>query len=145
MDSGEFITQECLLHGFEFDVLEASLDEGQTRSNEPDADVQCSVITDRGRESHYKVQALLKTCIHGVLDTKSGTPASLIIVEYSLSNTKEKGRFSSATISFDFAPYVTDSLGLMVEEGEGSDSLDTPNIVAYAPFEKTARWDHSVA
>ncbi|POR36003.1 Uncharacterized protein TPAR_03815 [Tolypocladium paradoxum] len=141
MDSQNIITQESLLTGSDFEVLEASLDQAQTRSNEPDADVQCGVITDRGRHSSYKVQALLKTCIHGVLDAKSNKPASLIIVDYSLSNLKENGHYSSVTTIIDFKPYMED-------EGLGDvdeNPLDTPNVTAYAPFEKPERWDLTTA
>lgn len=142
MDSENVITQESLLKGFEFEVLEASLDVAQTRSDEPDADVQCSVITDRGRHSNYKVQALLKTCIHGVLDAKSNKPASLIIVDYSLSNLEENGRYTSVTTSFDFKPYTEDEDGLGDHE---ENPLDTPNVTAYAPFEKLVQWDKTTA
>ncbi|KFG80251.1 hypothetical protein MANI_011228 [Metarhizium anisopliae] len=140
MDSNA-LGQENLLNGFEFDIFEASLDQGQTRSDEPDADAQCSVITDRGRHSKYKVQALLKTCIHGVLDATSKTPASLIIVDYFLSNLEEQGRYSSVTTTFDFEPHVQDELGL--GDGHGN-ALDTPNIAAYAPFE-AVRWGQTTA
>lgn len=142
MDSGNIITQGNLIKGFDFEVREASLDKAQTRSDEPDADVRCSVITDRGRHSSHKVQALLKTCIHGVLDAKSNKPASLIIVDYSISSLNENGRYSSVTTSFDFKPYTEDELGLGdVEENP----LYTPNVTAYAPFEKPLRWDPTTA
>lgn len=141
------ITQESLLNGVDFDVFDASLDEGQTRSNEPDADVRCTVFTDRGLHSKYKVQALLKTCIHGILDNESKIPASLIIVDYSLSNLEQQGRYTSVTTSFDFEPYVEDVLGLGDQQ---KNPLDTPNVIAYAPFETNPlapaiQWDQSTA
>jgi hypothetical protein len=138
MESEDFITQESLVNGVNFSLLEASLEEGQTRSDDPLADLQSSVIIDRGRSSDYKVQALLKTCIHGVLDAGSNTPASLIIVDYSLFNLKENGRYSSATVNLDFSTCPSTNDGDDAEEG--TSILHTPNVVAYAPFDEPKRF-----
>lgn len=142
---GDEISQEELLGGFDFDVLEASLDEGQTRADEPDADVQCSVFTDRGRKGSYKLQAILKTCIHGVLDQESKTPASLIVIDYSLKNIKYGGRFTSATTSFNFALHRPEDEGEASESAGLEDPRNTPHISAYAPFEKPIQWEETTA
>jgi hypothetical protein len=139
LDSEDYITQESFVNGVNLSLLEASLEEGQTRSNDPVADLQSSVIIDRGRSSDYKVQALLKTCIHGVLDAGSNTPASLIIVDYSLFNLKENGRFSSATVTLDFSTCPSTSDG--EDADEGPSILHTPNVVAYAPFDEPQRYN----
>jgi hypothetical protein len=141
MDSNA-ITQDRLLQGFDIDIFEASLDEGQTRANEPDVDLQSEVIKDQGLHSKYKIQALLKTCIHGIWDTESKTPTSLIVVDYSLKNLEEGGRFSSVTTGFEFEPYVEDSIGLGLVS---KNPLDTPRVVALAPFETAVQWDNTTA
>jgi hypothetical protein len=130
MDDENIISEESFLKGFDFDVLEASQDEGQTRTN--DADTQSETLIDRGSHSKYKVQARLKTRIHGILDAASKTRASLIVIEYFVSNIEEEGRFSSVTTALDFAL-----------QG-GGNILNTPNVMAYAPFIKPRRWEKTI-
>jgi len=142
MDNEDTISQEALLAGHQFDIFEASIDEGQTGRYEYADDLQSSVIIDRGRKSNYKVQALLKTCIHGVMDSTSNVPASLIIVEFSLTPIAEQGRYSSATMTFDFSPHMVDASGCTVQQ---VNVLDTPNVIAYAPFRDAGRWGSTTA
>ncbi|KAM7221642.1 hypothetical protein V8F06_003033 [Rhypophila decipiens] len=98
-------TQDDLARGYNADMFQASLDEGIIRErNDPLDEVQRSVITDRGLNSPFKVQALLSACIHGTLDPETKTPASLIVVDYQLESMN--GVFTSATTSFTFTEYT---------------------------------------
>ncbi|KAI1329508.1 hypothetical protein F5Y16DRAFT_366200 [Xylariaceae sp. FL0255] len=135
------ITQDNFLKGIEIDLFEASLDEGQTRSDEPDVDLQSEIIQDQGVHSKYKIQALLKTCVHGIWDATSKTPTSLLVVEYSVHNLENQGRCSSVTTRFEFAPYLEDRIGLPLTP----EPLDTPSVKAWAPFATAREWDQTTA
>ena len=113
--------------GLPFDLYPASLDEGALRAKNEPGEVEREVITDRSPGSPYKVQAILRTCIHGTL-TKGGPPASLIVVDYRLQIAKEGARFSKVTTSFKFASH-----------GQGL----SPSVIAYSPFEQQLRWNHT--
>ncbi|KAK6538632.1 hypothetical protein TWF694_010210 [Orbilia ellipsospora] len=131
----------CLAQGIEHYIFEASLDEGIIRArNDPFDEVQRSVITDRGVTSPYKVQALLKACIHGYMNGASSNPASLIVVDYQLVSLKEGSVFTSVTTSFTFS----DCQSPQSDTAQAS-AGSAPTVVAYAPFELPVRFNQSTA
>ena len=123
------VTQESLLQGFGIDVFDVSLDERRSQLHQHDSyesgpealENYRPVFTDRGLHSNYKTQAVLKTCVYGIMDTKTKTPASLNIVDYALSHLGEKGSYTSVKTTFEFEPYAVDELGI-----ETSLSCSTP-------------------
>ncbi|KAL6796989.1 hypothetical protein J3E68DRAFT_320846 [Trichoderma sp. SZMC 28012] len=132
-------SQDDLAKGLTRDLFEASSDEGIIRErNDPLNEVQRSVITDRGMNSPYKVQALLSACIHGTLDSVSKTPASLIIVDYQLEALKEGSMFTSATTSYTFSEYTG-------SHRVGGEPASSPAVLAYGPFEYMTEFHQSTA
>ena len=133
------LTQDDLAKGLSRDIFQASLDEGVIRErNDPIDEVQRSVITDRGLTSPYKVQALLKACIHGTLDPESKSPASLIIVDYQLEAMNEGSVFTSVTTSYTFSEYTGSDRG-------SDDKPVSPAVLAYAPFQCLTKINQSTA
>ncbi|KAH7157943.1 hypothetical protein B0J13DRAFT_543145 [Dactylonectria estremocensis] len=129
-------TQEEFAGGIEQDIFQASLDEGIIRErNDPLDPIQRSVLTDRGATSDYKVQALLRACIHGRMAGALSNPASLIVIEYQLQSLKEDSVFTSVTTSFTFSEHNNPS-----EEDKSS-----PSVIAYAPFERPVKLNQSTA
>jgi hypothetical protein len=132
-------SQDDLSQGLEMemDLFEASLDEGTIRQrNDPYNEIQRSVITDRGLTSPYKIQALLKACIHGTMDHETKKPASLILVDYKLLNTKEGSYFASVTTRFTFSEHENTNSG-------NENLVAAPSVVAYAPFEEPVRFNET--
>jgi len=130
-------SQNDLHQGIELDIFEASLNEGTIRErNDPADEIQRTVITDRGLTTPYKIQALLRACVQGKLDEETNTPASLIIVDYSLKNLKEGSCFTSVQTSFTFMEYG--------KPGD-SEEVASPSVVAYAPFEEEVRFNTTTA
>ncbi|KAM0554852.1 hypothetical protein ACHAPJ_006587 [Fusarium lateritium] len=133
------LSQEEFAQGVEQDIFQASLDEGIIRErNDPVDEVQRSVITDRGATSDYKVQALLRSCIHGRMAGESSNPASLILVDYQLQSLKSDSVFTSVTTSFTFSEYSSTSGGLLEDKS-------SPAVIAYAPFERPTKLNQSTA
>jgi len=92
---------------------------------------QRQIITDRGRNStEFKASVRLAACIHGFLDSSVEQPkhASLIILEYTLNSLHEKHKYRSLFTELVF--------GCLDEE---ADPILTPQIIAFAPFEKAVR------
>lgn len=126
-------SQDELQKGIEWDLFEASLDEATIRErNNPAEQIQRTVITDRGSTTPYKIQALLQACVHGMLDEQTKTPASLIVVDYSLKSLKEGSCFISVDTSFTFTEY---------ERRTETAELASPDVIAYAPFDKEVRYN----
>ncbi|KID79733.1 uncharacterized protein G6M90_00g016590 [Metarhizium brunneum] len=137
----DMLDQRQLETGVTLNLFEASLDEGTIRQkNTPTDQIQRMVITDRNPTSPYKIQVLLRTCIHGTMDIQTKQPASLIIVDYSIMITKEGARFSTVDTSFEFSEYLTPA---EQAEAAGSFSRGTcPSVIAYAPFEEPVRFNY---
>ncbi|KAF4946952.1 hypothetical protein FGADI_10768 [Fusarium gaditjirri] len=133
------LSQEDFARGFDRDIFEASLDEGVIRErNDPLDEVQRSVITDRGATSDYKVQALLRACIHGNMAGETSSPASLILVDYQLQSLKSDKVFTAVTTGFTFSEY----LGNLSNETKDK---SLPTVIAYAPFERPVKLNQSTA
>ncbi|WAO96318.1 Hypothetical protein NCS54_01398700 [Fusarium falciforme] len=129
-------TQDELTRGIKQDIFQASLDEAIIRErNDPLDPIQRSVITDRGATSDYKVQALLRACIHGRMDGASSSPASLIVLDYQLQSLKQDSIFTSVTTSFTFSEHPDTS----------EESKALPSVIAYAPFERPVKLNQSTA
>lgn len=135
---------EDLAQGQEFDLFEASLDEGTTRKkNDKNDPIQRRVITDRGVNSPYKIQAILRACVHGTMTKKTPEspepqPGSLIVVDYTLINNKEGAYFTSVETTYKFSEYVDKSKG-------GKPTGVCPSVVAFAPFDVPVIYNESTA
>ncbi|KAM0344166.1 hypothetical protein ACHAPU_007888 [Fusarium lateritium] len=133
------LSQEDFARGIDQDIFQASLDEGVVRErNDPLDEIQRSVITDRGATSDYKVQAVLRACIHGRMDGESSNPASLILVDYQLQSLKSDSVFTSVTTGFTFTEYSGISSSAAQDES-------SPAVIAYAPFERPVKLNQSTA
>lgn len=115
--------------GLTYKLSFTSFDEDAVRQKNLPGQLQREVITDRGVRSPYKIQALLRTCIHGTLDKESSEPASLIVVDYRVQTAKENAMFSQMTTSFEFSAGNLEKLN--------------PSVLAYGPFEEQMRWNQT--
>jgi hypothetical protein len=113
--------------GLLFDLFPASLDEGIVRQKNTPGQLQREVITDRSPGSPYKIQAKLRTCVHGTLSKQSAKPATLIVVDYKVQIAKGNARFSEMTTSFEFSAGEPETLN--------------PSVLAYSPFEHQSWWN----
>ena len=130
-------SQDQLAAGLQLSLFEASLDEGTIRQrNNPAEQIQRMVITDRGLDSPFKIQVLLRACIHGMMSKKSSKPASLMVFDYFVVGTKEGARFSSIDTSFEFGEYVSPT-----GQPQASAEPALPSVVAFAPFEEPVRFN----
>lgn len=116
----------------ELDFFPAVLGEGEVREKNLPGEIQRVVITDRGPGSPYKLQAILRSCIHGRWSKDSNQLVSLIVVEYTMVilDDAKGARFSSMTTKFSFNDHDVSKPSL-------------PSVVGYAPFRESARWNRT--
>lgn len=122
-------TQEDFTNDFTFEVFEDLFYGAELKTRNPRDDPrQREVITDRGRASNeFKATARLAVCVHGFLDStiSSPVPASLIVFEFTLNSLHRKHTYRSLYTSLAFN--ISDP---------NADPKTTPQIIAFAPFEK---------
>ncbi|KAH6705322.1 hypothetical protein BKA61DRAFT_147672 [Leptodontidium sp. MPI-SDFR-AT-0119] len=122
-------TQDELLVNADLPIYEDISKGAELKTRNPKRDpLQRQIITDRGRNStEFKATVRLAACVHGFLDSsvEHPTPASLIILEYSLNSLHEKHKYRSLFTELVFSC-----------ADEEADPELTPQIIAFAPFEK---------
>lgn len=113
-----------------FDLYLATEQEGEVRTRQKyPGQVQRAVITDRSK-GPYKIQAVLRSCVHGQWDSASNRPTSLIVVDYQLVTLPEGTRFSSMYTRFTFSD-------------DGTAAPSSPEVKGFGPFKETARFNIS--
>jgi hypothetical protein len=123
----EFTFEECQIPG-----------DGSLKSrNWPPDEIQREKLTQRGVDTPFRINVSLITCVHGTMSKEDPTPASLLIFEYHLFCTKSNHMFDTVETSFkfDYEP--------VQRPGKGHPSQASPNVVAFAPFRVTERFDAS--
>jgi hypothetical protein len=125
----EFTFEECEVLGV------GSLKE----HNYPADEIQRHKITQRGIDSDFKVIVTLVTCVHGILSEEDPTPASFMIFEYHLSCAKMNHVFDAVKTNFKF------DFESVKDPKHAPRSEACPDVLAYAPFRMTERFDHSTS
>ena len=140
------LSQEALLDGdaLSFTLLEEhnppEASEGETKThNVPANQPQREVVTYRDVTSDFSVSVQMPLCVHGWENAEKQQAMTLMVFDYRLIYTKREHFVKSIKTSFVF-----DEAAFPAEtrSGEGPAS---PNVVAYAPFEKSMEWKKTEA
>ena len=87
-------------------------------------------------KSKFQKRVEMILCIHGWEDATRKQPMTLVVFDCHLSCSERKYRFQSGRIWFQFGE---DSFA----PGSNIDAKASPEVVAYAPFTKTAKWNET--
>lgn len=108
--------------------------EGELKTRNLPGQIQRPSTTDRGRETKFKVQANLHTCVHGILNNSSNPKvrASLIVLEYQLKCLEPQSSFESIHTKLTFRENST----------KGTHEVPSrPHVKQTEPFSTSERWD----
>jgi hypothetical protein len=114
---------------------EENVETGGFRTHNPeDNRFQRRFIRLSPTKSKFQKRVEMILCIHGWEDATRKQPMSLLVFDCHLSCSERKYRFQSARIWFQFGE---DSFA----PSTNNDAKASPEVVAYAPFAKTTKWN----
>ncbi|KAE8443863.1 hypothetical protein EG329_001272 [Mollisiaceae sp. DMI_Dod_QoI] len=133
------VSQSDLLSPHEIAVYHDDDKGGTLKTSNLKGQYQRPIITSRGKKStDYKATCILKTCVHGHLDSSTPTPipASLIVLEYSL-NALANNKYISAYTELQFSPGILDKK-TKPPTASSTNTSTPPQVLAWAPHTSKA-------